>query len=226
VTRDDIVAYTKHLIFENAATTGIGSDADIELTVDKANKKVWRYCVKQAPSLFEERVEDLPYSSELDYLDLAGVDERGIYLLSRVLVKAAQYLSTSGDPYILLDPLDGDERFAAGRNLVGSAAFIPRAYYLEGEHLHVVPQVGDIALQLIYIPNVATMTAETKALNGKLEPFHELVALEAAIVLAVKDEASLAGLVLLRNEAKKDLVMHLSKRQRQRPKVIREVPFV
>jgi hypothetical protein len=225
VTRTELVAYTKHLIFENAATTAVASDTDLESTVDNANKKVWRYCVKQAPSLFEERVEDLPYSSDLGYLDLPGVDERGVYLLSRVLVNASQYLPSSGDPYITLEPLDGAERFAFGRNVIGGRGYVPGGYYLEGERLHVVPATGNLTLQLVFIPNLAAMAAETKALNGKLEPFHELVALEAAIVLAVKDEANVSGLVLLRNESKKDLVLHLTKRQRQRPKVIREVPF-
>lgn len=227
MTRDELVDFTKSLLFEDSATSGLGTTAQFQTHIDIANKTIWQRAVKAAPSLFETRSADLTYSTATGYYDLSAMETNaGVYLPSRVFVRLSAY-SSGRDPYFLLEPLDGDERHVAGRGEFASPG-APVAYYLEGERLYLAPRPSsNQTLQIVYVPNLPTMSGATQALGGKtvLTTYHPLVAYEAATVLAAKDEASTGEWRRLRDEMMKQMLAHLSRRQRQRPHSIREVPF-
>lgn len=219
MTRDDLIDFTKHLLSEDAATSAIATTANIQTTVDLANKKVWAEAVKQSPSLFEKRSGDLSYVAATGYYDLSTLESNaGLHLLTRAYIK-------SGDYYYVLQPFDPNERFRAGPE---GLSVTPIGFYLEGEKLYLVPKPSqNQTLQLCYVANLATMSGSTVALGGvtSLTMFHPLVAYEAALTLGVKDEARITDLKLLRDELRRSLMQHLSRRQVRLPRAIREVPF-
>ena len=219
-TREDILAYVKHLLFEDASTTSIGSLANLQSTVDVANKTVWQLAVRTAPSLFETRTGDITYNANTGYYDLTQLESgNGVYMLSRAWIKWSGY-------WYPLEPMDTNDRVRVIPE--GVQGVVPLGYYLEGEKLYLVPKPSDNqTLQFTYIPNLGTMTTGTAALNGvrSLSMFHPLVAYEAAIVLGLKDEGDMRGLIGIRNEMRANMLQHLSRRNLRRPRVIREVPF-
>jgi hypothetical protein len=220
-TREDLVTYVKHLLFEDAATTSLASLVNIQTTIDVANRTVWALAVKTRPSLFEKRSADLTYAPATGYYDLTSLEDgSGLYLLSRVHLKVS-------DTYYALHPFDGNERLRTGPE--GVYGVSPVGYLQEGERLYLLPKPSENkTIQLTYIPQLAPMTTGTSALGGvrALTPYHPLVAYEAALTLAVKDEADPVGLKLQRDELRKQMIQHLSRSQLQRPRGIREVPFV
>jgi hypothetical protein len=223
VTRDEAAELAKNLLFESGATTGIGSSTEINALVDAANKKVWAQACQTSPSTFEVRSPDLPFVSATGFLSLLDVDGEGVYDVRRVYAKVSS-VSDSVDPWLKLERLDGEERHRLGRAYYASP-FIPSGYYLEGENLYLAPKVSsNQTLQIVYVPNVSDLSATEEVLGGvsTLKPFHSLVAYEAALNLAVKDEANLSGIKLLRDEMKGEMLRHLSRR---RVRNIREVPF-
>lgn len=223
MTRDEVATLAKNLLFESGATTGLGSSTETNALVEAANKKVWMQAVQASPSAFEVRSADLSYVSATGFLSLLSIDGEGVYDVRRVYVKISS-ISDSVDPWLKLERLHGEERHRLGRAYYASP-IVPSGYYLEGENLYLAPKVSsNQTLQVIYVPNVSDLSATEEVLGGvtTLRPFHPLVAYEAALTLAVKDEANLSGIKLLRDEMKGEMLRHLSRR---RVRNIREVPF-
>ena len=218
--REQIIAYVKHLLFEDAATTSIATLANLQTSVDVANRTVWQLAVRTAPSLFETRTGDIAYDASVGYYDLTTLENNaGAYMLSRAWIKWSGY-------WYPLEPMDTNDRVRVIPE--GVQGVVPLGYYLEGEKLYLVPKPSDNqTLQFTYIPNLGTMTTGTSALNGvrALTMYHPLVAYEAAIVLGLKDEGDMRGLIGIRNEMRSNMLQHLSRRNLRRPRVIREVPF-
>jgi hypothetical protein len=213
VTGAELQAYTKHLLFEEAATTALATPTNLGLTVSIANQKVWHEAVKANQSFFTERAELTCYADP-GYVDLLTINPDGVYLFTNVLLK-------DGDDWIPLDPVvpqDG-HIFGAGSR--------PAGYYLEGDRLYLAPtQSGDAELRISYIPELGALVDASPALGGKLATYHPLVAYEAALVLAVKDEARADGWKFVRDELLGQMKKHLARRQTQRPRSIRAIPYV
>jgi hypothetical protein len=212
VTGAELQAYTKHLLFEEAATTALATPTNLGLTVSIANQKVWHEAVKANQSFFTER-KDVTIAASLGYVPFTALDADGAYLVTNVLLK-------DGEDWLPLDPIVPQDGHVFG---TGSR---PAGYYIEGDRLYLAPtQSSDAELRVSYIPELGALVDTAPALGGKLVTYHPLVAYEAALVLAVKDEARADGWKFVRDELLGQMKKHLARRQTQRPRSIRAIPY-
>lgn len=206
----ELKTFVKHILFEEAATTALVTDPMLTTTLVIANQKVWQRAVQQASAFFAVRSADLTLSVVTGYYSLTAL---GVYKILNIAVKV-------GDYYVNLTPIMSAD--APQREYL--TTFRAYGWYQEGDNLYFSPPIQqDQIFRLTYVPNLPDLTDGTNALGGKLVTFHPLVAYEAALALAVKDEANLSGYKLLRDELYGSLTTYLGKRHKQSGRAIRVI---
>lgn len=209
----DLKAFVKHILFEEATTTALVTDPMLTTTLVVANQKVWQRIVHQASSMYAVRSADLTLTVALGYYSLVALSTNGVYRILNVAVKV-------GDYYVNLTPIMSQD--APQREYL--TTFRAYGWYVEGDNLYFSPPIQqDQTFRLTYIPSIADLTDGSHALGGRLVAFHPLVAYEAVLALAVKDEANLSGYKLLRDELYANLVQYLGKRHKQAGRQIRVI---
>jgi hypothetical protein len=221
VTRAEAATYIKHLLFEDAATTGLASTAQLNLTIDAANVAVWQRASIRQPSLFSETPADLTYVAATGYHDLSALT---------VVPSTLNLVSVlSGGRYYPIEEMKVTEKDKVDLYSPVPGSSIPVAYWLDGERLKFIPApASNLTFRLNYVGRPTPMTGDAdKLLLGKMVEWHLLVCYEAALVLAIKDEADgmFRGIKFVRDEMRESLDRWLGKRSNARPHFIREVAF-
>lgn len=215
MTRDDALTFAKHLLFEDAASTGIGSTTNLNNTIDVANRAVWRKAVSLAPSVFTTTSADLSYIGATGYYDLTSA--LNPYIISRVDLKF-------GGSYVPLEPSAPQEQGRYNQTVAVTAGVTPVSYWLDGSKLKMLPGTAtDQTFRIVYVPTLAALSAGSSVLlGGALVEFHDLVCYEAERILRAKDEAP-DVFKDIRADLYRDFTRHLSRRSTYRPHNIVEV---
>jgi hypothetical protein len=221
MTRADAVTYVKHALFEDAASTGVATPAQINLTVDAANVAVWQAASVLQPSIFTETSADLNYVSATGYHDLAA--------LSTVPSTLSLVHWKVGTTYYPIEELKSQEKDRLESYGVVAGGSTPLGYWMDGEKLKFLPSpTGNGTFRLTFVGRPTALSGDTdKLLLGKMVEWHLLVCFEAIMLLAAKDEAgdTFKLYKVLRDEMRARLDKWLTRRSTARPHFIREVAF-
>jgi hypothetical protein len=214
MTGSELKDFVKHMLFEDAAGgTSLASDTQLATTISIANQKIWSEAAKRSPSFFAKRSPDIACPE--GGLDFATIDPN-LYQISSV------HLKTGPREYVALSPVLPQDAPRYGQGFFGASRVI--GYSIEGEHLYLAPDLtADIRVS--YLPALGNLASADQALGGKLAIYHPAVAYEACVMLAVKDEANVAGYKMLRDELMKQMFSYIARRQIQNARAIRSVPF-
>ena len=220
MTRAEAVTHIKNLLFEDAASTGIATTAQFNTTVDIANQAVWHKAVALAPSMFTTTSADTTYSASTGYFDVVPTT---YFLVTRVDIKV-------GTEWMALDPSFPQDQAYMDATSVQPAGVTPVGYWMDGTRLKLLPRpASDQTIRIVYVPALPALGGDADVLlAARMPEFHSLVAYEAAMVLAAKDEASATfqAVKVIRDELYKSFLRHLSRRSAFRSHSIREVPFL
>ena len=216
MTRAEAVTFVKHLLFEDAATTGIASTANLNTTIDLANKSIWRKAISQQPSAFATR-STVSYVAANDGYDLSTSLKP--YIIMRVEVN-------NGGSWLPVEPVAFNEQEDYDSTYNQPQGGYPSFYVVEGQTLRLLPRPAtDQSVRLTVVPAYVALAADaTELLSGKFTEFHDLVCYEAERILRAKDEAP-DVFKPIRDEMKRDFMRFLGTRTTYRPHTISEVPF-
>lgn len=215
----------KNITFEDQASSGLFSTAQLDSCINIASQWFYRECVKQAQSLFTVKSSALTFVAATGYYDYSGetVNLAGIYLITKVeVLVGSEYVPVAPERNVEADKFKN----VNGLNLATNSSF-PAMYYQDGELLYFAPApASDLTFKISYVPNLLDLSsAADDALYEKLSSFHHVIAYQAAIHLLAKDEAKTAEWRVLRDESMRQLTQHLSRRSSQEPRKVRYEPY-
>jgi hypothetical protein len=214
MTRDEAVAYVKHLLFEESSTQALASDANLALTVNQANTKAWLDSVEANTKFWS--VTSPGIAVQGSETSLAAFGANGVHLIRGVQIRYGN--AWLGIPEVA--PQDGgDTEPIAGAYVDVAAA---TAYYIEGDNLFLYPKTeGTTEVRIKYVPRLAALTGPGELMGGRLADFHSLVVYDSAIELGAKDEARTDEWKVRRSEIGSRLLRYMRSRTRGGPPYIR-----
>lgn len=230
MTGSELVALTKQLLLESKTGVGSGlaSDTEILQYVSLANQKVWLSAAQAAPWMFAERSQQevQPAAAVSLRLGSGGGGE----------LPAALPIDLGGGSTVVVHSVIDCAIYCDGRwrqiqpgitqDLASWGEGVPSRYYIEAGKLWLAPvSTAPFILRLTYVSEPETLSGATAALRGMLSLFHPLVAYEAAITLCAVDDRDPKGFIFLRDELGRSMLRYLAKSQRQKGRMIREVPY-
>lgn len=216
MTREEVVALVREALNEDAATSALVTQPQLETRVNIANRKTWVEAVKAQQGPWTIRSADLTHAASTNSTDYDALSTSGVYMVSDVRLKF-------GDRWVPLIPRVPQD---ARDPTISVQPFFPDGYILEGGVLLLdPPPSSDQTIRISYIPNLPILAAGDQVLAGQFPMFHELVAYECIVALLVKDKEDPKGYGALRDELKAEFKKHLSRKNSQAPRAIRHVPY-
>lgn len=216
MTRDEAVAFVKHLLHEESSTQALASEPNLALTISLANTKIWLDAVEAHAGFWT--VASPAVTVQNGEAPLSAFDPVGVHLVRHVQIQyGSAWLGVQS-----IAPRDGGDTEPVAGAYVDEAD--ATAYYIEGESLYLYPKTdGPTTARLKYVPRLPVLNAGSQLLGGRLPEFHAIVCYDAAIELAAKDEAATKEWARRRDELGARLPRYMRSRTRGGSPYIRVV---
>lgn len=217
---------TQDLVAEKSSDKGlIDSTAgqNLDRYLNSAALAVWRLAISRQPQLFQVRGAQVTFVAATGYLDPATFTGSASTVVHKIrLVEVLQ-----GATWYPVLPFDDPNQRFENLEPVGPvpvpAGSMPWRWFQEQERVYLSPPpTADLSVRVTYVAVPAAMVADADVpLSGRLDEFHDLVALEAACSILRRDEHMKTPYDDDRDRVRGELVTALSRSQGQRTRRVR-----